>query len=165
MSQVETERLLAYLVDQELKHRKKNKTFKGSFAAICHFFGYQGRSAVPSLFDQQLGTTYGYTAAVLIQNHLSGYSVTARGLTKPHQEWLLGGIPLIDFVNIKEKSSYGIQKPVVPSYDVDLNSRSFQQLQKLRKSWETSDFYQNSGPVQFLGPQKDLRTQTLILEH
>lgn len=40
LSQVETEKLLAYLVEVELKERKKQGTYKGSFAPVTHFFGY-----------------------------------------------------------------------------------------------------------------------------
>ena len=40
LSQIETEKLVAYLVEEELKQRKKNGTYKGSFAPVSHFFGY-----------------------------------------------------------------------------------------------------------------------------
>lgn len=40
MSQLETEKLISYLVAKELKKRKERKEYKGSFAPICHFFGY-----------------------------------------------------------------------------------------------------------------------------
>ena len=33
------------------------------------------------MFDNSLATTYGFTAGVLIQHGLTGYSVTARGLS------------------------------------------------------------------------------------
>ena len=51
-SQIETERLIAVLVAQKLKEQG----FKGSFNPVCHFFGYQGRCAVPSRLDQNLGS-------------------------------------------------------------------------------------------------------------
>jgi hypothetical protein len=35
---------------------------------------------MPSIFDCQLGTAYGFTAGILIENNLTGYSVTGRGL-------------------------------------------------------------------------------------
>lgn len=40
-SHIETEKLLGYLVEAELKKRKKDK----NFAYLTHFFGYQGRAA------------------------------------------------------------------------------------------------------------------------
>ena len=57
LSQIETERLLAHLVSVELKERKSAKQYKGGFSTICHFFGYQGRCALPSLFDCSLAST------------------------------------------------------------------------------------------------------------
>jgi len=40
LSQIETEKLLAFLVEVELKDRKKKGTYNGSFAPVTHFFGY-----------------------------------------------------------------------------------------------------------------------------
>lgn len=95
LSQIESERLLAFLVDQTLQKRASLKTFSGSFATICHFFGYQGRSAMPSEFDCTLGTAYGFTAGVLIESNHQGYSVTARNLRASPKDWHIGGIPLM----------------------------------------------------------------------
>jgi 6-phosphofructokinase 1 len=54
------------MVEEELAIRKKQGTYKGTFAPVTHFFGYQGRSGHPSKFDCSLGSTMGFTAAVLI---------------------------------------------------------------------------------------------------
>jgi hypothetical protein len=40
ISQIETEKLMAYYVEQELARRKKAATYKGSFAPVTHYFGY-----------------------------------------------------------------------------------------------------------------------------
>jgi pyrophosphate--fructose-6-phosphate 1-phosphotransferase len=40
ISQIETEKLLAYFVEEELKERTKNGTYKGAFAPVTHYFGY-----------------------------------------------------------------------------------------------------------------------------
>ena len=40
LSGVETEKLVAYLVQKELDSRKKAGTYNGAFAAVTHFFGY-----------------------------------------------------------------------------------------------------------------------------
>lgn len=88
LSRLETERLLAELVSAELKKRKDiDKTYKGSFAAITTFFGYQGRSSFPSLFDCSLASTYGFIAAMLINKGITGYVPTARGVTGPVTDW------------------------------------------------------------------------------
>ncbi|KAK1306576.1 Pyrophosphate--fructose 6-phosphate 1-phosphotransferase subunit alpha [Acorus calamus] len=52
LSQIETEKLLAQLVETEMNKRLKEGTYKGKkFNAICHFFGYQARGSLPSKFD------------------------------------------------------------------------------------------------------------------
>ncbi|GAB2210388.1 hypothetical protein Droror1_Dr00015654 [Drosera rotundifolia] len=52
LSQIETENLLAHLVEVEMNKRTKEGTYKGKkFNAICHFFGYQARGSLPSKFD------------------------------------------------------------------------------------------------------------------
>jgi pyrophosphate--fructose-6-phosphate 1-phosphotransferase len=40
LSQLETEKLLAYYVAEELKKRKAKGTYSGNFAPVTHFFGY-----------------------------------------------------------------------------------------------------------------------------
>lgn len=40
VSKLETEKLIAYLVDIELKNREKKKKYKGGFAPVTHYFGY-----------------------------------------------------------------------------------------------------------------------------
>ena len=72
LSQIETERLLSHLVAIELKERKKLGKYKGSFSAVCHYFGYQGRCALPSIYDCQLGKAYGYLAGALIEGRATG---------------------------------------------------------------------------------------------
>ena len=81
LTQIETERLISYKIGLELENRKAEKKYKGSYAAITHFFGYQGRCSFPSMFDNHLATAYGFTACVLIQNKMNGYCVTARGVS------------------------------------------------------------------------------------
>ena len=39
LSQIETERLLAFKISKELDKRKKNHCFEGTFSAVTHFFG------------------------------------------------------------------------------------------------------------------------------
>jgi 6-phosphofructokinase len=83
LSQLETEKLLAYYVSTELKKRKAKGTFTGTFAPVTHFFGYQGRSAHPSLFDCSLASTMGFGAGALLEGGLTGMGVAVKELTLP----------------------------------------------------------------------------------
>jgi pyrophosphate--fructose-6-phosphate 1-phosphotransferase len=40
ISQIETEKLMAYFVEQELTRRKNKGQYKGAFAPVTHYFGY-----------------------------------------------------------------------------------------------------------------------------
>ena len=71
LSMLETEKLIAYFVSEELKARKKKGEYKGSFAPVTHFFGYQGRAAHPSYFDCCLGSTLGFAAGIALDNGLN----------------------------------------------------------------------------------------------
>ncbi|AQK81322.1 Pyrophosphate--fructose 6-phosphate 1-phosphotransferase subunit alpha 1 [Zea mays] len=52
IEKIETEKLLAQLVETEMNRRLKEDTYKGKkFNAFCHFLGYQARGALPAKFD------------------------------------------------------------------------------------------------------------------
>ena len=85
LSQIELERLLDELVGAELERRREAGTYTGKYSALCHYFGYQARSALPSIFDANLGFTLGMTAAALLAvgGDVSGSVAIARSLIKP----------------------------------------------------------------------------------
>lgn len=56
---LETEELLAQMVKEELEYRASVGRYCGKFQAVTHFFGYQGRSSLPSQFDANLAFAYG----------------------------------------------------------------------------------------------------------
>lgn len=165
LSQIETERLLSYKIGLELARRKKENSYKGSYAAITHFFGYQGRCSFPSLFDAKLASVYGFTAGVLIQNNLNGYCVTARGLSGDVRNWKCAGIPLIALTSCKGKSQYGENRCVINSSYVNLLDKPFKELKANRRDWVIKECYCNPGPIQFYDFGKDFITITLRLEH
>ena len=72
LAAIETEKLISYFVEKELAQRKAAGNYCGTFAPVSHFFGYQGRSGHPSMFDCSLGSTSGFAAAVLIEQGLTG---------------------------------------------------------------------------------------------
>lgn len=164
-SLIETERLLADLVAEELKQRKKQGSYKGSFAPVCHFFGYQGRCSFPTTFDCSLASSYGAVAVSLIRAGLTGYLVTARGLNSAPCSWRLGGIPISAVMKLKGKSAYGRNKVVTASSEVDLFSKAYQKVAAEAKAWALTDHYSNPGPIQFEGQAKDAFNLTLKENH
>merc|ERR1711920_210840 len=100
MSQLETERLLAELVEEELKQRKSQGTFKGSFSPVCQFIGYQARCSVPSNFDVDYAYTLGATSAVLATTERNGYMAIVSNLSQPVSSWLAGGVPLTAMLHV-----------------------------------------------------------------
>ena len=69
------------MVNEELQKRKKKGLYKGSFAPVTHYFGYQGRSGHPSLFDCSLGSTCGFAAGAMVEAGLTGLAVAVRQVT------------------------------------------------------------------------------------
>lgn len=83
LAAIETEKLISFFVEKELKERKAKGKYSGSFAPVSHYFGYQGRSGHPSMFDCSLGSTSGFAAAVLVEQGLTGMAVAVRQCTQP----------------------------------------------------------------------------------
>jgi 6-phosphofructokinase len=125
LSQIETEKLIAYLVEEELKQRKKLKTYKGSFAPVTHFFGYQGRSGHPSTFDCSLASTMGFTAGILINNRLTGLCVSIKNLTQDPSLWRCGAVPILSLLEHYPKQGFKADDLIVKSDNVHHNSKAF----------------------------------------
>lgn len=164
-SLIETERLLSDLVAHELKERKKTGSYKGSFAPVCHFFGYQGRCSFPTTFDCSLGSCYGAVSVSLVRSGVTGYLVTARGLNAPVSQWRLGGIPISVVMKLKGKSQYGRNRVVAASHEVDLYSKAYQKVASEAKAWALIEHYSNPGPIQFDGVAKDAFNLTLKVNY
>lgn len=150
LSQLETEKLLAYFVAEELKKRKARGEYTGNFAPVTHFFGYQGRAAHPSLFDCSLGSTMGFGAAALLEGGLTGVAVTVKELTSPPTKWRVGGVPLLALLSSQPKSGYQRHELVVPSQEVSLSDRPYQLLKAEERAWRHVDHYCNPGPIQYI---------------
>jgi pyrophosphate--fructose-6-phosphate 1-phosphotransferase len=125
LSQIETEKLVAYMVNEELNKRKREGTYKGAFGPVTHFFGYQGRSGHPSMFDCSLASTMGFTAAALIQHKLTGLVVTVNNVTAPASDWRCGGVPIIALMDVQPRAEFKKTDLVVPSENVDLSAKTF----------------------------------------
>lgn len=164
VSLIETEKLLVEMIKTRLAELKKAGKYTGKFAAITHFFGYEGRCGVPSTFDANYTYALGYNAAVLALNKCTGYLSSVKNLTKKAQDWVAGGVPLTMMMNIERRK--GKEKPVIKKALVELKGKPFAHLSKVRAVWATEDQFVFPGPIQFFGPAvvTDITTVTLQLE-
>ena len=165
VSLIETEKLLIEMVAKRLAHLKAEGKYKGKFSAINHFFGYEGRCAIPSNFDADYTYSLGVVASVLINAGKTGYMASVRNLTAPASEWIAGGVPITMMMNMERR--HGKMKPVIQKALVLLDGEPFKFFEKYRDKWsdETSDFIYPD-PIQYFGPSEvcDQPTRTLLLE-
>ena len=165
VSQIETEKLLIEMVGKRLAQLKAAGTYKGKFSALNHFFGYEGRCAIPSNFDADYCYSIGVTATHLIAAGKTGYMSLVRNLTKPATEWIAGGVPITMMMNMEKRN--GKMKPVIQKALVDLNGAPYKFFAAHRAEWaDANTSYIYPGPIQYYGPTEvcDLPTHTLMLE-
>ncbi len=164
VSKIETEKLLIEMVREKLNKMKKEGNFDGKFSDQAHFFGYEGRCAMPSNFDSDYCYSLGYNAFALIQAGLTGYLSSIKNTTKPASEWVAGGVPLTMMMNMERR--HGAMKPVIKKALVELDGPVFRALEKNREKWAMEDCYIFPGAIQYFGPSDvcDLTTITLQLE-
>ncbi len=161
VSLIETEKLIIEMVAKELK---KRSDFKGKFAALNHFFGYEGRCAAPSNFDADYCYSLGYAASVLALNKMNGYMSSVRNLTKGIENWTAGGIPITMMMNIERR--HGADKPVIQKALVELDGAPFKYFAARRDEWAKTESYTYPGPIQYWGPSEvcDVTNFTIKLE-
>lgn len=166
VSQIETEKLLIEMVGKRLAQLKAAGVYKGKFSALNHFFGYEGRCAIPSNFDADYCYSLGVTATHLIAAGKTGYMSIVRNLTRPAAEWVAGGVPITMMMNMERRN--GKLKPVIQKALVDLNGKPFKYFAMHRAEWADPNLsYIYPGPIQYYGPSEvcDQPTRTLMLEH
>lgn len=144
VSKIETERLLIELVSKQLE----------KFNAQPCFYGYEGRSALPSNFDADYCYTLGHVAALLVNNKANGYMCYVKNLEKPPLEWEIGGVPLCQMMHLEERK--GKIKPVIRKALVDLSSPVFAYFKKHAPDWIENDRYLCPGPIQFTDGRNDM---------
>lgn len=161
VSLIETEKLIIEMVAKELK---KRSNFKGKFAALNHFFGYEGRCAAPSNFDADYCYSLGFAASVLAFNKMNGYMSSVRHLTKGIENWTAGGIPITMMMNIERR--HGADKPVIQKALVELDGAPFKYFAAHRDVWAKTESYTYPGPIQYWGPSEvcDVTNFTIKLE-
>jgi pyrophosphate--fructose-6-phosphate 1-phosphotransferase len=164
VSLIETETLLSQMVAKKLSAWKKEGKFTGKFAALHHFFGYEGRCAAPSNYDANYCYALGVSASELIANDKTGYMAIVKNTTAPADQWIAGGVPITMMLNMERRN--GEMKPVIRKALVDLNGAPFKKFEKNRDRWATETCYVYPGPIQYFGPSEvcDQPTKTLQLE-
>ena len=164
VSLIESEKLFSALVKDVLVERKKAGTYKGKFAPLHHFFGYEGRCAFPSNFDADYCYSLGYNAFMLIQYGYNGYLSKVSNLSKPAEEWVAGGRPITKMMNIERR--HGEDKPVIRKALVELDGAPFKYFEANRDTWAVETCYLYPGAIQYYGPSEvcDITTRTLALE-
>ena len=165
VSLIETEKMLSEMCAKRLDEWKEQGKFKGKFAALHHFFGYEGRCATPSNFDCNYCYALGSSAAQLVANGKTGYMAIVKNTTAPAEEWVAGGVPITKMMNLERRN--GQMKPVIKKALVLLDGEPFKELVERRKDWAVNTRYVYPGPIQYFGPSEvcDQCTMTLALEH
>ena len=164
VSLIETEKLLSTMVSQKLEKMKKKGLYKGKFAALHHFFGYEGRCAAPSNFDADYCYALGTSAAQLIANGKTGYMGIVKNTIAPAEQWIAGGVPITMMMNMEKRN--GEMKPVIRKALVELDGAPFKEFAAHRDEWARKTAYVYPGPIQYWGPTEvcDQPTKTLALE-
>ena len=164
VSLIESEKLFSEMVKSELAKRKAAGTYKGKFAPLHHFFGYEGRCAFPSNFDADYCYSLGYNAFMLISYGYTGYLSKVSNISKPAEEWVAGGMPITKMMNIERRN--GEDKPVIRKALVELDGKPFKFFEAHRDEWAVETCFTFPGAIQYYGPSEvcDLTTRTLALE-
>ncbi len=162
LSQIETESLLIDLVGKELQKRDE---YKGKFFPLAHFFGYEGRSCLPSNFDANYCYSLGILSAIAARDGVTGMISSIQHLKQKVNAWHLKMVPIIYLVHFEERK--GEKKPVIKKTLVDLSKNPFLYFASVRNSWRLDDEYQSPGPMQFFGDEDlvDSISKTLMLKN
>lgn len=175
---LETEELLAQMVKEELEYRASVGRYSGKFQAVTHFFGYQGRSSMPSTFDANLAYAYGNLASILVESGVTGHCCSIRGLCGNAKEWHVGSVPFVSLMrlvpNVQDNPTLTATRgaggpsadgsvdrtsrtpsvtdqPVIPSSEVGLEGKAYRWMKTALEQWMLEDRFCNPGPIQFSG--------------
>lgn len=164
VSKISVDKLLIHLVDNHLKKHFKNVPFN----AISHFLGYEGRSCLPTKFDNTYSYALGYGAGVLTYNRCNGYLTVIESLINIVDKWRLRAMPIVKMFTTKKKSD-GTIKPLIKKSLIDISSPAFVKFKLYRKIWALEDSYRVLGPLQIDTPPNSHSDHfpplTLLLNH
>lgn len=158
VAQIESEKLLIEMVEKELEKR----AFKGSFSPLNHYFGYEGRAALPSNFDATYCYTLGKIAGALLAHGKTGYICAVQDLKKSADQWKPMAVPIASMLHMEMRK--GKQKAVIEKALVDLAGGPFKAYAQKRDAWKLESAYTCPGPIQFSGPSELTDCPPLTLE-
>lgn len=150
LSQIATERVVIEWVQSRLEAH--GASYLSRFRPVEHFFGYEGRSASPTLFDAVYTHALGRLAGLATAQGLNGMMVTLSQLHLPIENWQAHAIPLTSLM--KMMTVKGKLLPVIEKTLVDIQSPPFLLFASHRKRWMLDDDYRSPGPIQFFGPHE-----------
>lgn len=136
VSQIATEQLLIERVSKLVKFNAQN-----------HFFGYEGRSCLPTNFDADYCYALGKMAQGAVREGLTGMICAIRNLKKPVEQWDMKMVPIAGMMGKELRG--GKEKVVIRKTLVDMKGHDFLNFAANRKSWELNDHYRYPGPIQF----------------
>ncbi|CAN6217226.1 unnamed protein product [Urochloa humidicola] len=169
LSQIDTEQLLAHLVEAEMNRRTKEGNYKGrKFSSVCHFFGSQARGSLPSNFDCNYAYVLGHICAQIVANGLNGYMATVTNLKDSTNKWRCAAVPLTAMMSVRRHlrgpGAVPIGRPVIHPSPIDLKAESYAVLREKASSFLLDDFYRTPGGIQFEGPGANTKPITLTIE-
>ena len=77
------------------------------------------------MFDCSLGSTMGYTAAVLVQHKLTGLAVSVTNVTQPAKLWRCGAVAILGMLDSLPKEGFATSALKVKSDNVDIDGKTF----------------------------------------
>jgi hypothetical protein len=120
------------------------------FYAQAHFFGYEGRCAIPTNFDSSYCYSLGMTATALVREGATGYMSCIMNLKdQDPSNWIAAGCPLPTMMHLERRK--GKDVPVIKKALVDLDGDMFKSYVAVREKWSYLDCFRSPGPIQFAG--------------
>ncbi|XP_006656840.1 pyrophosphate--fructose 6-phosphate 1-phosphotransferase subunit beta [Oryza brachyantha] len=162
VAKIETEKMLIAMVETELEKRKAEGKYPAHFRGQSHFFGYEGRCGLPTIFDSNYCYALGYGSGALLQSGKTGLITSVGNLAAPVEEWTVGGTALTALMDVERR--HGKFKPVIKKAMVELDGAPFKKFASLRDEWSLKNHYISPGPIQFSGPGSNDANHTLMLE-
>jgi len=169
LSQIDTEQLLAHLVEAEMNKRTKEGKYKGrKFSSVCHFFGSQARGSLPSNFDCNYAYVLGHICVQIMAAGLNGYMATVTNLKDSTNKWRCAAVPLTAMMSVRRHlrgpGAVPIGRPVIHPSPIDLKAESYAVLREKASSFLLDDFYRTPGGIQFEGPGAGTKPITVTIE-